>query len=45
MNLATIRVGGTVACGPLITRHGPVATIRQDGRVVSGLILNGRKPK
>ena len=43
MNLATIRVGGCIACGPLITRHGPVATIRQDGRTISGLILTGRK--
>lgn len=45
MNLATIRVGGTCATGPVIARTGSVATIRQDGRVVSGLILKGRNSK
>lgn len=45
MNIATIRVGGAIASGPVITRTGSVVTIRQDGRTVSGLILNGRKSK
>lgn len=39
MNLATVQVGGAVACGPVIARTGPIATIRQDGRTVTGPVV------